>query len=59
VTVNGQPSPDNPIPSSTTTNTFTLPNQPGDTTVSYLAECSGIKSSASPTLTITSAVPNP
>ena len=51
VTVNGQPSPDNPIPASTTTTTFTLPNQPGDTTVSYLAECSGIQSPASPALT--------
>ncbi|MEO6505217.1 MAG: serine/threonine protein kinase [Terrimesophilobacter sp.] len=59
VSVNGQPSPDNPIPPSTTTNTFTLPAQPGDTTVNYLAECSGIQSPASPTLTIKSAVPNP
>jgi eukaryotic-like serine/threonine-protein kinase len=59
VSVNGQPSPDNPIPASTTTTTFTLPAQPGDTTVSYLAECSGIQSPASPALTIKSAVPNP
>jgi eukaryotic-like serine/threonine-protein kinase len=57
--VNGQPSPDNPIPPSTTTNTFTLPTAPGDTTVSYLAECSGIQSPASPTLTLKSAVPSP
>ncbi|GAB3040532.1 hypothetical protein GCM10027052_22150 [Parafrigoribacterium mesophilum] len=59
VSVNGQPSPDNPIPATTRTTTFNLPAEPGDTTVSYLAECSGIQSPASPTLTLKSAVPTP
>ncbi|MEO6943420.1 MAG: protein kinase, partial [Lacisediminihabitans sp.] len=59
VSVNGQPSPDNPIPPSTTSTTITLPAQPGDTTMTYLTECSGTQSPASPKLTLTSAVPSP
>jgi eukaryotic-like serine/threonine-protein kinase len=58
-TINGQPASANPIPPSTTSVTFTLPPEEGDTTVTYLAECSGIKSKDSPELVITSAVPNP
>jgi eukaryotic-like serine/threonine-protein kinase len=58
-TINGQPSSANPIPADTTSVTFTLPPEPGDTTVTYLAECSGKKSQPSPALVIKSAVPNP
>ncbi|HEY9477345.1 MAG TPA: protein kinase [Microbacteriaceae bacterium] len=58
-TINGQPSDANPIPPSTTSVTFTLPAEAGETTVTYLAECSGLKSPGSPELVITSAIPNP
>jgi serine/threonine-protein kinase len=54
VTVNGSPYSGNPLPPSTTSVTITLGATPGDTTVSYLAECSAIQSPSSPTLTLTS-----
>jgi serine/threonine-protein kinase len=46
--------PDNPIPASgSPTATVTLPATPGDTTVNYLAQCSGTNSPASDSVTLT------
>jgi serine/threonine-protein kinase len=60
LSVNGDPYSGNPIPATTRSVQITLGPTPGETTVSYLAECSGIQSPPSPDLTITTAlVPSP
>ncbi|MDQ1554543.1 MAG: eukaryotic-like serine/threonine-protein kinase [Microbacteriaceae bacterium] len=52
--------PDNPIPpSASPTATVTLPATPGDTTVQYLAQCSGTNSPTSGAVTLTVAPAGP